>query len=296
MPLEHPEDLWVSTPHNSLSANQCSQGTWQYLATDLLIRPNAKCQSRHDIESLFWVVFYAAFRWFTPEFSKQTTKKYLHALFDEVQGSPDPSERTGGANKLVEVLKGVRLATMTQGTPLNLWLEKGRQLLQEWDRKATTSAIAFQQFAEMWSADTKWNDSHQVIQRLERDISPEEQDPANIPSATRTSNTNPPDSFDADLWYNNALAVPLPPSPKLPEDFPRPGRGPPPFDGPTKRSREEEVEGVYMRADEKKRRKVLNEGEGTAGPSQPREQSGVATRPMGSSTRGRKKTKPRRRR
>ncbi len=187
---------------------------------------------------------------------------------------------------------------MTQGTPLYFWLEKGRQIVKEWNwEDSTDDRIAFQQFAATWSADTKWDNSAQVTQCLKRDISEKEKDPGNVLSATPITDNGPPKAFDTEPLYSKSIPVPLAQLPRRPEDYPLPGdimRSAPPFDGPTKRSLEDEVEGVCVRAveDDKKRRKVvLDEGEGTAGPGQPQEQQRVATRSMGSSTRGRGRRK-----
>ena len=73
------------------------------MAHELLREPKTPHLPYHDIESFFWVVFYATILWFAPKMDNESVIYLIHDLFDYHRFDRREGEIIGGRLKHVSV-------------------------------------------------------------------------------------------------------------------------------------------------------------------------------------------------
>lgn len=183
------------------------------MAGRLLRKPDMGQKPHHDIESFYWVVYYATIRWFTPDWTDDRVKNTLEVLFDEVFKPFDSLGMRGGANKLVELLIPDYIPELPEDTLLRPWLEQGRIPLALWLNAIPDDPnAAMREFAQTWELILKGNVAEPTT-RIERVLKDED----SKPFAIHTASIMP--SMTCGVARVPQL-VSLPPSPPLVSDSP----------------------------------------------------------------------------
>ncbi|KAJ3483563.1 hypothetical protein NLI96_g6237 [Meripilus lineatus] len=138
------------------SARTCTRsGTWQFMAHELLRKPKRPHLPYHDIESFFWVVFYATILWFASKLDVKCVQDLIHDLFDEHKLDPFEGAVTGGRHKRVALIDDdcVNCTHLPPTSILYAWLKKFRVLYLRLDTdlfERPTVEKTFEIFDEAW--------------------------------------------------------------------------------------------------------------------------------------------------
>ncbi|KAJ3476890.1 hypothetical protein NLI96_g10846 [Meripilus lineatus] len=203
-------DIGARTPYRS--------GTWQFMAHELLRQPRTVHQPFHDMESIFWVIFYATIRWFTPPVGDVTAAEYISSLFDTSTIDRTTGQRKGGIDKLAELAGRTILRSfeLPQMSVLGAWFQAIRPLLIAFAFDAhvgppPTEEETFNTFAESFKTVFR-NNSLESEPRIKRKVlTIESRDLNSTLPATRHTGSFP---LQAD---NIPLATSLPAGPFLPK-------------------------------------------------------------------------------
>ena len=127
------------------------------MAHELLRKPKTPHLPYHDIESFFWVVFYATILWFALKTNNETAILLIRKLFDDNDFDPSKGEITGGILKRVSLIDDDRVdSTILPPTSiLYAWFKKFRVLCLRLDTdlfERPTVEKTFKIFSEAWRA------------------------------------------------------------------------------------------------------------------------------------------------
>ncbi|KAJ3475891.1 hypothetical protein NLI96_g11530 [Meripilus lineatus] len=197
-------DTGPRTPYRS--------GTWQFMAHELLRRPKTLHLPYHDIESFFWVVFYATALWFAPKMDKESVIDLIHDLFDYHRFNRREGVSTGGATKKVALQSDERVDDMylPPTSILYTWLKKFRVLCfrldtDVFDRRSVEET--FKIFNEAWKTILE-DESFTTENRFKRKkLTIDDRKPDAIPIATRQSGSFPPNADN----IRSAISLPTHP-------------------------------------------------------------------------------------
>ncbi|KAJ3475892.1 hypothetical protein NLI96_g11532 [Meripilus lineatus] len=248
------------------SKTPARSGTWQFMAHELLRRPKTLHLPYHDIESFFWVVFYATILWFASKVDVKRVQDLIHDLFDYHRFDNEEEQVTGGEFKKV-ALQNDECVNRTHLPPTSIlyaWLKKFRVLCLRLDTdlfKRPTVEKTFETFDEAWRALLK-DESYTSENRFVRKA---------LTIETHESDIVPIATYPSGSYSPKADIIPSPTSlPTRPflqtSDLPRikcPSTAPV-LNNPLKRQHEP-VEYELRSQDSGKRRKLSNDVGGPSG-------------------------------